>query len=301
MLYTILKPDSSTITLDCVQSFTESRTATATQHPVETGSAITDHVFLNNAGFTMKGVVSDFSPNNTMVTIDVLDNFSNPSSRDSHTDVIKKSLLDIFRNRVPVTILSGNNPNDLLITLEQFDNCVITGLSFADSEEAGEAVYPDIKFAQLRMVTGTTRKETAVPDLLFTNSQEADIADTKDSADKTEKANQKPAGYRPEQAKKLTQLKANTRITQWHTTFKDMSVSEVISNVSKEMGVSIDAAGNVTSGLNPDFNTDTDPLTSAKAVAKVVSDPAVIAKAKQALADIQTTNVKDITEAIKGN
>ena len=167
MIYTIIRADTTTVTLDCVQQFGESHSATATQHPVETGSAITDHVFLNNSEISIKGVVSDFSPSPDYVTMEFLDLVDAGSNQQSHTQQIKATLLRIHKGREAVTVQVSDNS---FSEVELFENCVITSLSFSDDPEAGEAIYPDIKLSQIRVVSKSTRQEKAVPVVLNQNT-----------------------------------------------------------------------------------------------------------------------------------
>lgn len=169
MIYTIVRSDTTTVTLDCVQQFGESHSATATQHPVETGSAITDHVFLNNSEISIKGVVSDFSPSPELITMEFLDLVDAGANQQSHTQQIKAILLRIHKGREAVTVQVSDNS---FSEVELFENCVITSLSFNDDLEAGEAIYPDIKLSQIRVVSKSTRQEKAVPVVLSQNTSD---------------------------------------------------------------------------------------------------------------------------------
>lgn len=46
--------------LDVTQDFSESHKATVTSHPVEEGSPISDHVYVDNPSISLKGLVSDY-------------------------------------------------------------------------------------------------------------------------------------------------------------------------------------------------------------------------------------------------
>ena len=66
MIHTIVTYDpsgnvSDTITLDCVKSYTESYTATATTNTVESGTNITDDITHDQDKFAISGIVSDYA------------------------------------------------------------------------------------------------------------------------------------------------------------------------------------------------------------------------------------------------
>lgn len=187
MIYTIVRADTTTISLDCVQQFSEGHSATATQHPVESGSTITDHVFLNNSEFQIRGVVSDYSPSPDYITMSGLADATTDENARSHTSEIKELLMAIFRGRERVTIhYSASKFSEAVL----FENCVMTSIGFSDDLESGEAIYPELKFSQIRVVNKQTRQEASVPDFLSTNAQKTTNADGTTST--TVDANGKP-------------------------------------------------------------------------------------------------------------
>lgn len=174
MIYTIVRADTTTISLDCVQQFSEGHSATATQHPVESGSTITDHVFLNNSEFQIRGVVSDYSPSPDYITMSGLADATTNENARSHTTEIKELLMAIFRGRERVTIhYSASKFSEAVL----FENCVMTSIGFSDDTDSGEAIYPELKFSQIRVVNKQTRQEASVPDFLATNAQKTTNAD----------------------------------------------------------------------------------------------------------------------------
>lgn len=174
MIYTIIRADSTTLSLDCVNQFSESHSATVTQHPVESGSSITDHVFLNNSELSISGVVSDFSPSPDYITMEFLELIDAGANSHSHTQQIKATLLTIHKGRELLTIQVSDSS---LSEVEQFENCVITSLSFNDDPESGEAIYPVLKISQIRVVSKQSRQEAIVPDELVPNNQKTTNAD----------------------------------------------------------------------------------------------------------------------------
>ena len=250
MIYTIIRGDTTTITLDCVQQFSESHTATATQHPVETGSAITDHVFLNNTELSMKGVVSDFSPSPEYVTMSKLGSAGVDSGSRSHTTEIKELLMSIFKGREVVTVQVSIAS---LHIFNQFERCVLTSISFSDDPESGEAIYPDLKFAQIRTVSRSTRQEKAVTGFLKTKVQEDEEAmvEVNEAANKTNAAAKKPqTPLELEQLKTLAQLRTGSRIAEIVLNHPELSYPQAIAISAKESGQTITNAGTVTAGWN---------------------------------------------------
>lgn len=273
MLYTIIRGDTTTITLDCVQQFSESHSATVTQHPVETGAAITDHVFLNNTELNMKGVVSDFSPSPEYITMSSLGSGTPVTGDRSHTTEIKELLMSIFRNREVITIQIST---DKLSDFNQFENCVLTSIGFSDDPEAGEAIYPDLKFSQLRVVSKTTRKESAVPVVLNSQVQQAkgDTKAASDAANATTIANKSNTigALKGESLKQYAQDKANSRSLDLGFKYPDMSQQQIYSQIEKETGQTLSDTGTITAGWT-EKNSIGQPRTDIqKAVSKGAKD-----------------------------
>ena len=248
MIYTIIRSDTTTITLDCVQQFSESYSATATQHSVETGSSITDHVFLNNTELSMRGVVSDFSPSPTYITMSSLDDAPAERGSRSHTQEIKDILKRIHKGREVVTIQVSE---DRVSEVEQFENCVITSLNFSDDPEAGEAIYPDIKLSQIRVVSKSTRQETAVPQELNSKVQQAQ-EDAKASADAANKTKvNKPVvigALSGDELAQYAQNKAGARSIELRTMYPSLTQPEIYEQIEKETGQTLSSSGTITAG-----------------------------------------------------
>lgn len=248
MIYTIIRSDTTTITLDCVQQFSESHTATATQHPVETGSAISDHVFLNNSELQIRGVVSDYSPSPDYITMSGLADATTDENARSHTSEIKEILMAIFKGKERVTIhYSASKYSEAIL----FENCVMTSVGFSDDPDAGEAIYPDLKFSQLRVVSKSTRQEKAVPVLLNSQTQQAqiDAKATADAANKTKEGTKSTTPSRdPEQLRQIAQNKTNSRIAEIVLSHPELSRPVVIGIVAKETGQTLTATGTITAG-----------------------------------------------------
>lgn len=61
MKYVLRSINSEQIfTLDVTQDYSESHKATVTKHPVEEGSPLSDHIFLDNPSMSIKGVITDY-------------------------------------------------------------------------------------------------------------------------------------------------------------------------------------------------------------------------------------------------
>lgn len=170
MLYTIVDKLNQTITFDCVMSADETYTSTVVEHPVETGSPITDHVYIQNPKLSLQGVVSDFNFFNPLKGVygatayfDSQGLLVANTSPQPMQEGIKTTLLRIWNNREFCSLLVGSKPNETLTT---HSNLIINTLSFPDSPDNGEALFVNISFTKVRTTTIQTRSVRKVPEAL---------------------------------------------------------------------------------------------------------------------------------------
>jgi len=173
MIYTLLDSGGNTISFDCVTSASINQEATVTEFPTETGSPITDHIFLSNTKINISGVVSDF-------------NFFNPLTNnggsaiyfDSSGNIVGGTLepnnktievvRSIFRNRDLVTVVvSKENGGEV----ERYTDCAIQTFSVDDKPDNGESTTFNLSLVQIRRVSVRTETVTKPPELLRTAAQ----------------------------------------------------------------------------------------------------------------------------------
>ncbi len=123
-----------------------------TEHPVEIGADITDHVRARPIEVTIQGLVSD-TPIGALAERRGFDGVSEPAALPS--DVAFSNLLGIRDAREPVTITTS---------LKTFENMVLESLSVPRSARTGHALEFTARFRQVELVTNQrTTVPTAVP------------------------------------------------------------------------------------------------------------------------------------------
>lgn len=130
-------PSAVFIELDATVEITHNFRSQITEHPVETGSKVTDHVRPENRSFSIKGYVS-----NHHVTPVVQGNVLGDTGK--RTKIAYDYLNDMWLNSVPFTMVSE---------LDSYPNCVIEDLNIPVTAKNGEAVELNIKLKQLRLVS----------------------------------------------------------------------------------------------------------------------------------------------------
>jgi len=130
-------PSPVFIEMDATVEITHSFRSQITEHPVERGSSVTDHVRPENRAFSVKGYVS-----NHHVAPVVQGNVLGDSGR--RTKIAYDYLDDMWRNAVPFTMVTE---------LDSYPNCVIESLDIPVSAKHGEAIEINLKIKQLRLVS----------------------------------------------------------------------------------------------------------------------------------------------------
>jgi len=161
------------ISLDATTGFSESHKATVTEHPVEMGTPISDHVFLANPTLSIKGIVSDYDVMNSdyidlsgfavsSVVQDVLSLFKEPTDVDNPptqgeteldfrsiavANALKKAFYD--RHVFSLFVLDDVEDNP---PIDHYNTVVIDALSFSrSSDNGGEMLEVDISLKQIRL------------------------------------------------------------------------------------------------------------------------------------------------------
>lgn len=132
------------VTLDATLSHSIERTATATQHPIESGSKITDHVQIDPVNVTVTGFVS-----NTPVTF--LSFGLIPQQDATRRKSAYDALVQTFKNKEVVQVQSE---------LEVFDDMLMTRLSVPRDRTNFNALQFTATFSKI-MKVGTLVVELA--------------------------------------------------------------------------------------------------------------------------------------------
>ena len=173
MIYTILYKDNqdqtNTISFDCITNASETFTSSVTEHPVESGSPISDHIHHKNTSIDIDGVVSDYnvmSPLRGGSLLEFVDGFIIDTNifPDSPVEVVRSQLLFVRDNKVSCTILVGKSGD---MALSEYKNCVMTSLRFSDTVSGGEALYASMNFTPIRIAYSSRKQEDKVPAILL--------------------------------------------------------------------------------------------------------------------------------------
>lgn len=183
MIYVIKTENGDVITFDSILSFSESYKGSVSSHPLEDGTTISDHVVSDNIRFRIQGVVSDYNfwnplknslgsipaynyprqdsgmiitPNGTaqeLSNVTIPNDFSTTTGESvkSTADMIRERLIAIQRNAEVVSLIGylvgGEDP-----VVKLWPNCIITDLSFDQSPDSGDAIYPNMSLEQVKLV-----------------------------------------------------------------------------------------------------------------------------------------------------
>lgn len=162
--WTDARGDIVGLDIDVAKVVTFERAAEVTEHPVENGSPVADHIRTVNGAFTLEGIISDtplriprthtrgLSRSPTSVDLSVagervqvqLQRWSGTLDR---RRACYEALNALVRDRRAVTLTTR---------LETIENLAVTRVQVTDDEEAGNALKVSLGFSQLR-IAGTAR------------------------------------------------------------------------------------------------------------------------------------------------
>jgi hypothetical protein len=141
----------SVYSLDATLTFTPRLSSTITKHPVETGSTITDHVFLNNTIIDVTGIITNSGAipvkGGTASGVGLGDLIPSPTVSGTGGIRVQSAhdiLVNIFNNRELITINSE---------LQVYDNCIVTSLSLPRSPDIGDTLRIEMTLEQLQVVS----------------------------------------------------------------------------------------------------------------------------------------------------
>lgn len=201
MIYTIVLFDNQnqatdTISIDCITDFSESYSQTATSHPVETGTPLTDNLTKSNDKFTISGVVSDFSVRDKSKKIkltpdgdvildseDIRKNLiefpEDDTVKTNKTYDIKKQIISLIEVGAVVGIVISekfipenegyiitNNGVASASSIEILYPCICTSIDISDSSGEYGVIRPKLQFEKIRIASTRTEKVDNVPAVL---------------------------------------------------------------------------------------------------------------------------------------
>jgi hypothetical protein len=163
------------ITLDGSVSQTHARTAQVTEHPVEDGSDVTDHVRIDPIRVTINGIV----------TSTVLG-----QQGEGGREVDAWAALEaILEDRQPVTVTT---------TLRTYESMILASISTPRDASLAHAVAPVLEFRQVRIVKSQTT--TLPPERIPAPAQKASAPATKDAG---KQATDPPTAAQTEKSRSL--------------------------------------------------------------------------------------------------
>lgn len=172
MIYTLMLENGDVINIDCIKSFSESYTASVTQHPVEYGAPITDHISKNNPEFSITGVFGDYNYFNpahgeyrTIIFFNEMeDRWDGGEDSTGHVEQVRAALTSVYESRELVTISIRENIANII---EDIPNCAISNLEFNKSEDSGDTLNVSLKLTKVNLATVQTSEEKKKPERLL--------------------------------------------------------------------------------------------------------------------------------------
>ncbi len=130
---------------DAILSANHESTLTVTQHPVESGAAISDHAYLNPARLTLQVAMTDLAQ-------DIYPGqFSGPGSR---SVTAYQLLLDLQASRIPMKVVTR---------LRSYDNMIVESISSADDNSTALGLKATVTLREIFVATVTKIKISARP------------------------------------------------------------------------------------------------------------------------------------------
>lgn len=168
--------------IDSTKSATEDYGAEVTEHPVETGFSITDHVFLKNTQIQIQGVFGEYNFYNpatsdykTVVFYnEITGEFSGGYESVGHVQRMRQILRNMRDNRELFTLTIAQDVGVNAGDFEVFFNCVIANLNFSASEGSGDTLAVTMTITPIRTAVTQTEAVTKKPERLKPNDPPKD-------------------------------------------------------------------------------------------------------------------------------
>jgi hypothetical protein len=155
--------------VDATLQFTETRTSQATDHPVETGGVISDHIIKRPLTLKLDGIVTDTPLGQTLLdTGTPLEAISTGQAQDQAkayaqaraADPISNQAKDILRTlhdaKVQITLATGTTRGSNGGAEQVFESMVIEQLEFPRDEKTGDAVRFTLSLKEIITVESQT-------------------------------------------------------------------------------------------------------------------------------------------------
>jgi hypothetical protein len=152
------------VTFDVVENEDEALDAEVTEHPVEKGSDITDHVRPKPETFRVEGLISNTLASNSKEAARIYNPYSSPPSfqlaspadNSRPGDDARATLKEIHAAGEPVELYLGDTE-----TGRDYQNVVLQSISFPRDQHTGDALRFSAAFREVRIVSNQL---VAIPD-----------------------------------------------------------------------------------------------------------------------------------------
>lgn len=162
--WTDARGDLVGLDIDVATVVTYERTAEVTEHPVENGSPVADHIRTVNGSFTLEGIISDTPVRIPRTHTRGLSRAPSTVDLSVSGKAVQVQLQRwsgaLDRRRACHAVLAELQEKRYVATLttrlETIENLAVTRVQVTDDEEAGNALKFSLSFTQLR-IAGTAR------------------------------------------------------------------------------------------------------------------------------------------------
>lgn len=147
--------DVDVIWIDAVTSFSYGFQSTMTEHPIESGATVNDHVFTRNPSFQISGVIGGYpvldASGQTIFADNLVDKGAGVSSgktgvyspAPSRTQYAYELLMKMWKYKTRFTLIEE---------LDRFDDCFITSLNIDRTSETADSLFVSMTVVQARLV-----------------------------------------------------------------------------------------------------------------------------------------------------
>lgn len=152
--------DGVTISLDCVESVSRSRSATATKNPTESKKTYTDHYVVDPLTASYRGIITNLNKLNNPSQY-TLGTKNNPYTSAEFVDLVERSLL----SKTPFTFYLSNDDGENLT----IPNCLITSFNIVKDTGMGNAWRVDFSIQEILIVDKAQATKVKLPSADYSN------------------------------------------------------------------------------------------------------------------------------------
>lgn len=156
--------DSDVIGFDAIEEWEVTESAKVTSNPVEDGSNIADHYYLENTTATFSGVITPFNYGSSGV--------------DEDPDEFVRAVQALKSSKVPFDLYLSTD-------LQPITNCLITSFSYKRTQKEGLSLLIDMTVEQVDIVEAAA--ETTISKEYLASDVEAQAQSTTDGGDASSK------------------------------------------------------------------------------------------------------------------